>query len=799
MRIIFLLLFPSLLCAQKLPTIEEKTGGAKKYPGYFTFYWDHDAGKLWLEIKPDTPFLYIQSLPSGVGSNDIGLDRGLLGESRLVKFTIEGRKALMVEPNQRYRAVTDDASERRAVEQSFAQSVLWGFTIEAASNGKILADATDFFIRDGMRINNQLKRNKQGNYSFDKSRSAFFPGGTKNFPFNTEIETTITLVNHDGETGQFIESVTPSAEAVSVRVHHSFVQLPDNNYKPREFDPRSGFYAISFFDYSTPVSEPLEKKYIVRHRLNKKDSRAAMSEPIKPIIYYLDNGTPEPIRSALLKGAQWWNEAFEAAGYRNAFQVKLLPDDADPMDVRYNVINWVHRSTRGWSYGASVIDPRTGEIIKGHVTLGSLRVRQDYLIAQGLLAPFENGTPADDKMLKMALERLSQLSAHEVGHTLGLMHNYVASTTGRASVMDYPHPVVKINDGKLDLSDAYDGKIGVWDKSAIAWGYCDLSTVNNEKFELNKILSSAWKNNLGFLSDRDARPAGGVHPEAHLWDNGKDAIAELNHVMKVRKAALQQFGVNNIRQGFPLAKLEDILVPVYFFHRYQLEAASKIIGGLKYSYALKGDGQLVTAPVAKDVQREALDAIIQCIDPSALVIPPGLVKTIPPLPEGYAFSRELFKKRTGLAFDALSPAEAAANFSFSFLFNSQRLNRMIQYETADGGLGISEMVDRLIDATWKAPRRAKMEKLIQLQSEQVLLTHLLSASQDDNLSFPAKSIILQKLSGLKTMLENNKNTGDEIYKGHVLLALERIKSPEKSKSIVHQELPPGAPIGCDYD
>jgi hypothetical protein len=370
-------------------------------------------------------------------------------------------------------------------------------------------------------------------------------------------------------------------------MHHSFVQLPDNDYQPRVFDPRSSYFDISYMDYSTPVSEPINKYFICRHRLKKKDPTAAMSDPVKPIIYYLDNGTPEPIRSALLEGASWWNQAFEAAGYKNAFQVKVLPDDADPMDIRYNMINWVHRSTRGWSYGASVVDPRTGEIIKGNVTLGSLRVRQDYLIAQGLLAPFENGMPADDKMMKMALARLKQLAAHEVGHTLGLQHNYIASADGRASVMDYPHPVVQLNKkGDIDIGNAYDDKIGEWDKVSITWGYQDFPKGTDEQTALNKILN-AQKKHLEFLTDQDARPAGSVHPQTHLWDNGSNAVDELKNVMKIREKALSQFGENNIRPGMPMAMLEDVLVPVYFFHRYQLEAATKTVGGMFYTYTVR--------------------------------------------------------------------------------------------------------------------------------------------------------------------------------------------------------------------
>jgi hypothetical protein len=522
---------------------------------------------------------------------------------------------------------------------------------------------------------------------------------------------------------------------------------------------------------------------------------------VKPIIYYLDNGTPEPIRTALLQGANWWNQAFEAAGYKNAFQVKILPEEADPMDIRYNMINWVHRSTRGWSYGATITDPRTGEIIKGNVTLGSLRVRQDYLIATGLLAPFENGMPADDKMLKMALARLSQLSAHEVGHTLGLMHNYIASSDSRASVMDYPHPMAKLNSsGEIDLGNAYDNKIGDWDKVAIIWGYTDFPSGINEKNGLNTILNMAQQAGWEFLTDQDARPAGALHPRTHLWDNGVNATDELKNVLKIREKALSQFGENNIRPGMPMAMLEDVLVPVYFYHRYQVEAATKVVGGMSYTYTLRGDGRTATETVSKADQQKALNAVMDCIDPKVLLIPDKIAKLIPPRPAGYDFSRELFRKRTGLAFDVLSPAETATDLPFSFLFNADRLNRMAQYEVQNGGLGVNEMINTVLYKTWKAARRTGMEGLIQLQTEQVLLTYLLSASVNDNNSFIVKSILQKQLTDLKTFIETkDKMAVDTTYKGHLLLALERMKEPEKAKPTIHKEIPPGAPIGCEWE
>ena len=799
--LLLLMLCPLISFSQKLPSIEDKTKSMKKFEGFFNFYWNEDDGKVFFEInKLDTEVLYQTSLPAGIGSNDIALDRGLLGDTRIVKFTKVGRKILMIQPNYGYRAVTNDANEKRAVEQSFTQSTLWGFTVEAETNGMVLVDATDFLLRDAMKVSNILRVKKQGTYTIEKTRSAMYLQRTKNFPLNTEFEASITFVNNDGTVGNFVTSVAPSTEAITVRMHHSFVQLPDSNYQVRTFDPRSSFYNVSYFDYSTPVSEPIIKYLTVRHRLQKKDPSAAISEPIKPIIYYLDNGTPEPIRSALMEGASRWNRAFEAAGYKNAFQVKLLPDSADPMDVRYNTINWVHRSTRGWSYGASVVDPRTGEIIKGNVTLGSLRVRQDYLIAQGLLAPFEHGIPADNKMMKMALERLKQLAAHEVGHTLGLMHNYVASVSNRSSVMDYPHPLVSVNGaGKIDMSNAYDNKIGDWDKVAIEWGYTEFKKGTNEADTLNNILVNSYKKGLRFLTDRDARPAGSVSPTAHLWDNGMNAIDGLKEVMKVRTLALKQFGENNIRTGTPMAMLEDVLVPVYFYHRYQLEAVTKMVGGMEYNYALRGDSELITKHLTKEEQLNALHAVMTCIDPKALIIPEKVISMIPPRPAGYEPSGELFNKRTGLAFDALAPAETAADFPLSFLFNSERVSRMEQFE-ATGGLGLSQMIDTLIAGTWKSPRRTGIEKLIQQQTEQVLLTYLLALSINENASFQARADTKKAISDLKSFIETKKKTRkDSSYAAHLLLAIDRIAKPEDAKPTLHKEIPPGAPIGCDVD
>lgn len=781
---------------------EEKTGkdlqkGITKYEGYFTFYYDENTDKLFLQIdKIDADFLYVRSLSEGIGSNDIGLDRGQLGDGVVVHFKKAGNKILLIQPNQNFRAITNNIEEIKSVKEAFAKSVLHGFIIKEEKKGVYLVDATDFFMRDAHNVAATLANNNQGNYSLDKSKSAFHIERTKAFPKNVEFDVMLTFSGNPK--GYNIMSVTPDASLVTVHQHYSFVELPDNKYKPRKYDPRSGSWQMSYMDYSTPVNESITKRFIYRHRLEKKNPEAAISEAKEPIIYYLDRGTPEPIKSALLDGGKWWNQAFEAAGYKDAFQMKLLPEGADPLDVRYNMVQWVHRSTRGWSYGSNISDPRTGEIIKGHVSLGSLRIRQDFLIAQALQAPYKNNTIDDDFALQMAIARIRQLSAHEIGHTLGFSHNFAASTVNRSSVMDYPHPKFTLKEGKIDFSDAYDTKIGAWDKVTVAYSYQDFSSTENEDEQLNKILIDAYASGLKYLSDADARSEGSASISAHLWDNGNNIYDELNNLLQIRKTAIVNFSTDNIKTNEPYSVLEDVFVPLYFLHRFQTEAAVKIIGGLEYNYAVKGGNQTIVKRVSGAEERKALQAVLKTINVDEIAIPKEKLDLFPPRAIGYNRSRESFKSELGVEFDAFSAVETASEMTLSLVLNSQRASRLIAHKSLDKNqLGLEELIDELIANSIKKNHKDSYYQELQNVINNQVLEQLFRLASSQNQYQQVNAIVFFKLYEIKSILQNKKSEGTQkIYDFSMLKKIEDfIKNPTGFKKTDAPKIPDGSPIG----
>jgi hypothetical protein len=793
-------------------TIAARTAAMRHMPGLLTLHWDEKSGKLYLEIPHlDTDLLYLQSLPYGVGSNDLGLDRGQVSRARIVRFERIGPKVLLVQPNQDFRSVAGSAAEQLAVTQSFAESVLAGFKVEAedgASGGKaaaVLVDATDFFVRDAHNVAETLARSKQDNYKLDPARSAIALDGTAAFPRNVEVEAILTFAADSIVKSHLVDDVTPDAHALTVHEHQAFVELPGPGFVPRRFDPRAGYFDLTYRDYTAPLGASLDQQLIVRHRLIKEDPACSAScKPLAPIRYYIDRGAPEPIRSALLEGARWWDQAFQAAGWApGTFQVELLPEGADPMDDRYNIVQWVHRYTRGWSYGFPVSDPRTGEIIKGNVTLGSLRGRQDYLIAEALLAPHVPGgaaTTQHDPMAEMVLARLRLLAAHEVGHTLGLAHNFAASAyphtpAQSVSVMDYPHPWITLDrNGAPDLSQAYAANIGDWDKVSIDYGYRQFASPADEAAGLERILRDSARSGLVFITDADARAVSSAHPYAHMWDNGADPAVELERVLTVRAAALARFGENAIRPGTPMAQLEDTLVPLYLLQRYQVDAAVTEIGGLDYRYQLRGDGAPGPTIVSAEVQRRALTAVLKTLSPEFLTLPESLLKALPPRPPGLPATRESFPSRTQPAFDPIAAAECAADLTLAGLFTPQRAARLVEYGARDpGNLTLEAVIDGALATTGTAPRSTGLVQAVQRAVYVRTVEALLTLAAEKGTASEVRAVTQAKLVEIRRRTDSRSTT--DAYLAHRIDLY--LNDPAKFAPAEPIEAPPGMPIGED--
>jgi hypothetical protein len=799
-----------------LPGIAAKTAAMQNMPGLLPLHWDARAGKLYLEIPQfdaagrSRDLLYTNSLPYGTGSNDLGLDRGQTSEGTIVHFERVGPKVVLVEPNQMFRSSAKDPAEQLAVRQSFPESILAGFKVEAEDpSGAVLVDATDLFLKDVHNVSESLAHARQGAYKVDIARSTIALDSTKAFPKNTEVEAILTFATEGQPLGEFVRDVTPDPHAITLREHQSFLELPGPGFTPRPFDPRAGYFPTSYRDYNAPLGDSIDHKFIIRHRLIKQDPNCVTAcKAVAPIHYYVDRGAPEPIRSALLDGARWWDQAFQSAGWApGTFQVDILPADADPMDIRYNIIQWVHRYTRGWSYGAAIADPRTGEIIKGNVTLGSLRGRQDYLIAESLLSPYVTGssiTPDHDPMLQMVLARIRQLAAHETGHTLGLAHNFAASAFPHTpdqsvSVMDYPHPWITLDkNGVPDLSHAYGVNIGQWDKVAIDYGYSQFQPGSNEQQELNKILAASEKTGLVYITDEDARPISGAHPHAHLWDNGTDAADELTRILTIRSAALQRFGESAIKPGTPLAQLEDTLVPLYLLHRYQTEATIKEIGGLDYRYSLRGDGQPLPQMVSPVNQRKALTAVLATLSPATLTLPEPILALLPPRPPGLERTRESFASDTGLTFDPVATAESAADSTLAALFDPARASRLVQYHARNAEEpSLGEVIDAAVAATIPSTQANSLSATLSATVQKAVYVRtieaILALAANPQASSQARAIADARLNQLKS-----RATGDVEIDAYIAHRIEEFQTdPAKFIPAKPVEPPPGMPIGED--
>ena len=761
------------------------------------FSYNNDSGKIILEInKLDSEFMYINSLSRGVGNNDLGLDRGQLGDSRVVYFTKRGNKILLIQPNLRYVSNSSNYLENKAVKEAFARSVLFGFDIIEKTKDSYKIDITSFLIRDAHGVSQRLRYSNSGSYTLNKSMSAIDLDRTKAFPKNIEFDVLLTFTGNPS--GNLVRSVTPTASNLTVNQHHSFVELPDNNYKKRKFDPRSGSNPFIVYDYSTPIDDKLEQRFIVRHRLNKKYPKQEISEPVEPIVYYIDNGTPEPVKSALIEGGNWWNQAFESAGYKDAFRIEVLPEDADPMDVRYNLIQWIHRSTRGWSYGASIVDPRTGEIIKGQVSLGSLRVRQDYMILSGLI---DNPNDIENKSLikKTSLDRIRQLSAHEIGHTLGFAHNYISSANNRSSVMDYPHPKIDIVNGDINIDNAYSKNIGDWDKVSVRYAYTDFQENENEDVKLNDIIEEAVNKGLYFLSDSDSRPVGSANPFSHLWDNGEFPYKELDKLLKVRDLALKNIDLDNLVDGEPYDRIEDILVPIYMLHRYQIESAAKAIGGVDYLYFVKNKNNDKVKFVDSKLQKESLKSLLNVLNPKNLVLPTNLIQILSPRSFRNPRTRENFESNTGVTFDYINASSSIINHTLTFLMNPERINRIYQQNMfGENILTLDDYLTIISNSIFSNKRMSPYESSINKNTSSLFLDHLFLTFNNSNTNDLSKSVILSSIMNTKEKLSSNLND----YNSFLVNKINGfIDNPDKYIPVEKTKIPDGSPIGnfsCDY-
>ena len=793
MRFFIVIFLTQLYCGFAQKKIDFKE--LKTIPGFFKTYHDDSKGKLYLEVdKLNHAFIYVSALSQGVGNNDLLLDRGQLGSTKIVKFIKSGNKLLLLQPNQNFRAITNNTLEKKSVDEAFGKSVLFGFEIIKSDSVAYIIDLTPFLMQDTHGVAQVLKQKKQGSFSLDLSKSALNMARTKSFPENVDFDVLLTLKGNPESIG--LRKVVPEEKLVSIYQHHSFVKLPDSNFKPRPAHPNSGSITTSFMNYSAPINASMEVKYANRHRLEKKYPDTPKSEAVEPIIYYLDNGTPEPIRSALIEGASWWNEAFEDIGFSNAFQVKILPDSIDPLDVRYNVIQWIHRSTRGWSYGGGVVDPRTGEIIKGHVSLGSLRVRQDYKIAKALL----NGSD-DPAQIEFALARIRQLGAHEVGHTLGFAHNFAASMNDRASVMDYPHPLVLLKDGKIDLSQAYDRGIGAWDKVTVAYSYSELNKNEYEDDALKNIINDAMTKYY-FISDSDARPVGGSNAYGHLWDNGVNPVEELKRMILVRNTAISNFNDECLESGESYAELEDLFVLLYYFHRYQSEATVKWIGGRIYNFGLKGESLPEAQWVSSANQREAVNVLLETISANFLAIPLEKLQSFPDRGAWQYRGRESFKSQSGPTFDPISAAQSATNFILQRMLHVDRVNRVFNQSLSDSNqLDMSEFLNLIIEKTLYQNHSDPYLNAIQQAVNKTVVIHLMRLAQTNTLHFQIRSIVNKSLLDYKKGIDKQKKPETIDLEMSRFIA-SYFKAPEKMVSAYEVKLPDGSPIGsysCGQD